>query len=38
LAVCEAHGFCAGARRGTQKVATIYEDNFGFWEIDGQVE
>jgi hypothetical protein len=28
----------ARSRRKTLKMAAVYEDNFGFWDIDGQEE
>jgi hypothetical protein len=33
-----AEGFWRQRKEGSAKMATIYEHNFGFWEIDGQVE
>jgi hypothetical protein len=31
-------GFPARSKRNALKMAAVYEDNFGFWDIDGQEE
>jgi hypothetical protein len=33
-----AEGFWRQRKEGSGNMSTIYEHNFGFWEIDGQVE